>query len=305
MAKESKLVRKFPAAPPDAAGLDDWLKQIYQYVENEAEGAVNWYSDHARWKKRGSYTTRYLAILFGGVAGVLPVLAQVWPAGFLGLPDWSMSSNQISLLPSLMLGLVAVALAVDRFGDFSAGWIRYMLTAFEIRAALQEFRLEWACRYSHFPPPIKLEDVCKALELAKLFVLKVEKFIGDETRQWATEFQQNLAGMEKDIAARQEVKKKELEAQAEASRPGAVQLTVTNAASTENRTFSVRLRSSEGSRETSETVTGAQTWAKSGLLPGMYELKVQAQITGRKAEESKVIQVNPNQVTECAITLPE
>jgi hypothetical protein len=204
-----------------------------------------------------------------------------------------------------MLGLVAVTLAVDRFGDFSSGWIRYMLTAFEIRAALQEFRLEWACRYSQFSPPIKLEDVCKALELAKAFVLKVERLVGDETRQWATEFQQNLAGMEKEIAARREVKEKELESQAEASRPGAVQLTVTNAASTENRTFSVHLRSSEGTREMSETVTGARSWAKAGLLPGMYEVKVQAQISGRKAEESKVIQVKPNQVTECPLTLPE
>jgi hypothetical protein len=129
--------------------------------------------------------------------------------------------------------------------------------------------------------------------------------VGDETRQWATEFQQNLAGMEKEIAARREVKEKELESQAEASRPGAVQLTVTNAASTENRTFSVHLRSSEGTREMSETVTGARSWAKAGLLPGMYEVKVQAQISGRKAEESKVIQVKPNQVTECPLTLPE
>jgi hypothetical protein len=32
---------------------------------------------------------------------------------------------------------------------------------------------------------------------------------------------------------------------------------------------------------------------------------VQAQISGRKAEESKVIQVKPNQVTECPLTLPE
>lgn len=298
MGKKSEPVRNFPAPPLDAGNLDEWLRQIYQYVDNEAKDAIDWYFRHARGKKKGSYITRYLAIFFGGVAGVLPVLAQVWPQGF------PITSNQVSLLPSLMLGLVAVALGLDRFGDFSSGWIRYMLTAFEIRAALQEFRLDWACHYSQFSPPMKLEDACKAIDLAKKFVLKVERFVGDETRQWATEFQQNLAGMEKDIAAKREVKEKELQAATEALRQGGIQLTVTNATATENRTFSVRLRSSEGTGEMTETVTGAQTWAKAGLMPGMYEVKIQGVVSGQKAEDSKVIQVKPNQVTEFTLTLP-
>jgi hypothetical protein len=37
--------------------------------------------------------------------------------------------------------MVALLLAVDSFADFSRGWMRYTLTLFEIRASLQECRM--------------------------------------------------------------------------------------------------------------------------------------------------------------------
>jgi hypothetical protein len=295
--KASEYIRDFPERPDPPEDLEGWLSKIHAYVEGEAKDAVDWYIRNTRYKRHGSYIFRYLAIVLGGIAGLLPIVWGVLPAAAQQFSK--LQGEQVSLLVSLLLGLAAVLVGLDRFSDCSAGWMRYMLTAFNIRKELQSFRLEWACLYSERPQPLTREHACKALELAKTFVLAIEQHVGEETRQWATEFQQNLAAMEKEVAAKWEAREKEAQQQREAAKPGALQLTVTNAKQTDGRAFTVSLQPGG----VQESVSGAQTWVRAGLTPGMYTVTVRATIGGQQAGDSKVFQVESNRVTEGDLTL--
>lgn len=295
-------VRDFPTLPADPADLDGWLTEVFTYVDNEALNAIAWYFESARRKKRGSWITRYLAVLCGGLAGLVPILGALWPDAY-RLP---LRPEQYALLTSLLLGVAALLVAFDRFGDFSSGWIRYIRTAFDIRAALQDFRLGWARYCSQLSRPVRSEDVPAALELATAFVLTVERFVGQETGEWAAEFQRNLTQMETDARARWEAREREIEAQAGASPRGTLQLFVANAAAVDRRTFTVRVRPVDGpGPEISETISGSRTWARGGLSPMTHIVTVGATIAGQKAEESRAVQIRANQVAELTVSLPE
>lgn len=283
-----------------AGDLETSVSGIYRYVEGEATNAIDWYMRNSRGKRLGSWGIRYSAIVLGGIAGLLPIIASVWPTNWWRL---AIPSEDFNLMSSLLIGMVALLLALDSFSDFSRGWMRYILTAFEIRASLQEFRMNWAAEWAKLQHPLEGDKAAGLLLLAKEFVLKVERSIGEETRQWATEFAQNLAQMEKEVAARSEERQKEVEVQREASKPGAIQLTVTNAKTTDDRKFNVVLQSGDGSDPVEDTVTGAQTWVRSPVAPGMYTIAATATFNQKNTSASQVIQVKPAEIREVSLTL--
>jgi hypothetical protein len=146
------------------------------------------------------------------------------------------------------------------------------------------------------------DRAAELLLLAKEFVLKVERSIGEETRQWATEFAQNLAQMEKEVAARSEERQKQVEEQRQAAKPGAIQLTVTNAKEIDDRKFDV-LRQHDGSDLAKDTVEGAQTWVRSAVAPGIYTIPATATLKQKRATASQVTQVKPAEICEVSLTL--
>ncbi|HKQ76326.1 MAG TPA: SLATT domain-containing protein [Blastocatellia bacterium] len=292
-------MRKFPELTM-AENLDTEIPKIYRYVEDEAEHAIDWYMESLAWKKWWSRFIRYSAIVLGGIAGLLPIIASIWPV------NWSrfgLSRQGVSLMTSLFIGIVAILFALDSLGDFSRGWIRYVLSAFDIRRALQEFRMNWASEWAKLPHPLTVDNAAVLILLAKEFVLKVEQAIGEETRQWATEFAQNLAQMEKEMASKWEEQKKKIESEREAAKPGAIQLTVTNAKATNNRQFEVELQTGDSSTESKSTVVGAQTWGRSSVTPGMYTITVKATLNEKSVAAHKVIQVKPDAICDVTLTL--
>lgn len=296
----TKYVRPFAATPAKRDDLEAWLKEVYQYVEGEAEEAIGWYTRNTKNKKRWSRVIRYSAIMLGGLAALFPIVITVWPARF---PANLFAPQQTSLFVSLLLGLAALLVAFDRFGDFSSGWMRYILAAFDIRSALQDFRMDWAAYQAQVTGSANPSDAAKCVARAKQFVSSVEKLVGDETRQWAAEFQSNLGQMEKEFTAKWEAREKEVREKREATRPGAIQLNVLNVSATDNRSFIVRIRSSDGSPPLEEAVFGAVTWVKVGLAPGLYTVSAQGIIKNRRSEGSKVIEIKPNEVADVNLEL--
>jgi hypothetical protein len=299
--KGTQTVRQFPNWS-DPGGPDVWVPQIYDYVESEATEAIGWYMRSSRGKRRGSRWIRIWSVVLGGIAGLFPILTFVWPGQW---QTGTIAAQKLTLMPSLLIGTVALLLALDNFNDFSRGWMRYILTAFEIRAALQEFRMNWAAEWAKRQPEISKENIAALLQLAKDFVLTVEQLVGQETRQWATEFAQNLAQMEKDVAARWEERQKKADVRREATKPGAIQLTVPNAKATDDRKFDVVLRAEDGTNVVTETSTGSQTWVRSPLPPGMYAMTVQGTINHKRDAASRVVQVKPGEICEVRLALME
>lgn len=94
---DEAMVRSFPALP-DTQNLEPWLAQLYEYTEGEATNAIDWYESHKRPKRVGSRWIRYAAIVLGGIAGLFPIIASLWPA------QWAVTSVQsgnIHLLKSI------------------------------------------------------------------------------------------------------------------------------------------------------------------------------------------------------------
>jgi hypothetical protein len=139
---------------------------------------------------------------------------------------------------------------------------------------------------------------------AKEFVTAVQSALLQETKDWAAEFQSNVAGMEKDIKTQLDALKAQIEKTAkdreDATRPGAIVLTVVNAEKTDNFRFDVCLEGGGG--KVTETVQAAREWTRINVAPGQYKLTVTA-AHGSPVAASAIVQVKPGETQQANITL--
>ena len=121
------------------------LDLIYQHEVDAASEAVNWYLTARRSKKRWAQRLRVGAIIMVAVAGILPVLSQIFDVG-----------GSVKIQPawaSIALAIAVALVALDRFFGFSSAWTRYMATGQAISAALNQFRLDWQKSSCQLPRP--------------------------------------------------------------------------------------------------------------------------------------------------------
>src|SRR5262249_42882887 len=134
------------------------------------------------------------------------------------------------LWASLLLGVAAALVGLDKAFGYSSGWARYVLTATKIRKALEEFRMDWVELMAKAGNPLRADTVTPLIERAKKFRVDVEALVLQETKDWVTEFQSSMAQMEKDVAAQLSTLKaqvdKTIQAREAASQPGAIQLSI-------------------------------------------------------------------------------
>src|SRR5207302_5189632 len=106
-----------------------------------AAKSTQWY-----WKNKGSkafwsQVIRFLVWALAAVGGLLPIIGGISSTS---LPNNTTTINlNNGLWASLLLGIAAALIGLDKGFGFSSGWARYVLTATNIRKALEEFRLDW------------------------------------------------------------------------------------------------------------------------------------------------------------------
>jgi hypothetical protein len=173
---------------PEHAGQS--LDVIYQHVVSVASQAINWYLTARRPKRRWAQRLRVGAIIMVAVAGVLPVLSQIFASG-----------NSVKLPPAwaaVALAIAVALVALDRFFGFSSAWARYMATGQAISAALNQFRLDWQQYTSKLPADgLTQESIDHFLDLAKTLVKKTDDLVQAETLQWVKEFRETLTEIER------------------------------------------------------------------------------------------------------------
>ncbi len=283
----------------DAEHVADSLERLRVYVESEAAKTINWYFDSKKSKALWSRCLRFLAVALSTVAGVLPIVVTLWKSKPAGLES--------GLIVSALLGLAAGVVGFDHFFGFSSGWIRYVVTATGIQAALEEFRLDWELLSAHLSSPPTGEQVLVMIERAKTFRTSIANMVLDETKAWAAEFQSNLAQLEKDVKTSFEQQRtkveEDLKARTIASRPGAIELKVANALTADNRSFTVELEKPNHQTE-SDPVEGATAWSRASLPPGQYKVVVKAKRAGATVQASKIVIVEPGSVVTVELPLP-
>lgn len=183
---------------PSELGSLDWrpeharqsLDVIYQHAVGAASQAISWYFTARRPKRRWAQLLRVGAIIMVAVAGILPVLSQIFRAGsFVEIqPAWA----------SVALAIAVALVALDRFFGFSSAWARYMATGQAISAALNQFRLDWQKFSCQLPMDgLNQESIDHLLNLAETLVKKTDDLVQAETFQWVKEFRETLTEIER------------------------------------------------------------------------------------------------------------
>ena len=261
----------------DPARPNESLKEIHDYAIDQAIKSMDWYWKHKGAKALFSQTVRFFAWVLAAVSGILPILANLYDAD---QKNWFHSP----LVPSLLLGIAAALLGLDKAFGYSTGWARYVLTATNIRKILEQFRLDWAelmmqSGISAQPAnPITAPQVAPLIECAKQFRTEVENQVLQETKDWITEFQTNTAQLEKDIATQIANLKtqvdKTIAARTAANQPGTIQLTV---ADPNNKAGSgglqITLIDSTNKTILQEPVI-LPNWASRFIAPGTYQMRL-------------------------------
>src|ERR1019366_3780723 len=115
---------------------------------------------------------------------------------------------------------------------------------------LHEFRMDWVSIIATSAVPPTIEEQAKLIQRAKDFVSAVQGLVLQETKDWATEFQSNMAQMEKDLKTQLDALKAQVEkntkAKEDATRPGSIELTLTNADKTDGFHFGVTVEGPSG-----------------------------------------------------------
>lgn len=293
------------------------LEALFTNVLDEARRSEDWY-----WRSKGSKalwsrTIKWGVVLLTGLGAVVPVAVSLrlfpWLTTYLHSVVTATSFDS-GLFSSLLIGCAAALLGLDRAWGFSTGWARYVLTGTAIRHATEEFRMDWTMLSAQLASPPTAEQLTAMIQRAKSFRMTVEALVLKETQDWATEFQSNLAQMEKDLKlkvdkAQAEREKNEQERaesvaqSAAASRPGSIELVVPNAARADEFRWTVALHGKAD--ELTEELVGAKNWVHIGVAPGQYKLTVTAAIGKRPARASAVLTVKPGEAAKVELALTD
>jgi hypothetical protein len=264
-----------PAEPEES------LAEIYRYVLDEATRSTSWYWRHKGNKAVGSQLIRFAVWALATLGGLLPVLAAV----FKDYVKDSPVNLQDGLCASLLLGLAAALVGLDKGFGFSSGWARYVLTGTSIRKSLEDFRLDWTGLRAKAGSPLTSESVAPMIERAKQFRSEVEGLVLQETKDWVTEFQSTMAQMEKDVAAQLSSLKaqvdKTLTEKAAITQPGYIELTLADPNNhLGNATLTVRLVDSnnEPVKGVPQQPLTSLTWTSPFVPPGLYQVKVEGSV---------------------------
>lgn len=281
----------------EAANVAHSLDEIHSYVIHEAAKSSQWYWRAKRSKAVPSQLIRFSAWVLAAVAGLLPIVGSLLKEH--SLRGGSELSN--ALWASILLGLAAALVGLDKAFGFSSGWARYVLTATNIRRTLEEFRIEWAELMAKLGNSPTAESVAPLIDRARKFRIDVEALVLQETKDWVTEFQNSMVQMEKDIGAQVAALKaqedKAAQAKGAAEQPGSIQLQIQNAANVDAGT-AIKLFLTDGGGITTEEPVLGRAWAKLNLSPGQYKIRIQASVKGQIVEDQKVVAVQPGGIKE-------
>lgn len=288
---EKEMIPRWDVEEPAAS-----LAKIHSYVIGEAGKSIEWYWRSKRSKAALSQFIRFSAWGLAAVGGLLPVVGSLFGIGLATHGLWA----------SLLLGIAAALLGLDKAFGYSSGWARYVLTATNLHKMLEEFRMDWADLMAKAGTPLTNANATPLIERATKFRNDVEALVLQETKDWVTEFQNSMVQMEKDVAAqlaslRTEVDKT-IEARQAAQQPGAIQLQIQNAAKA-NPAIPIIVFLTDAKDKTTEEKTSGTTWTKLNLLPGLYKIKIQATVNGQIVEDQTVASVEPGKVTNVQLAL--
>ncbi len=278
------------------------LRAIRMSAEEDTQKAIDWYWRKKELKSRPARGIQFFALLLTALAGMASIIMALLRGAGVRIPT-NVDSGHIA---TLFIGIAAALIALDRHFGLSSGWTRYVLTATSLTKLLHEFRMDWVALISAAADPPTPEQRAGLIQRAKEFVTSVQAALLQETKDWATEFQSNMAQVERDLKAqldnlKTQVEKSEKEKK-DVSKPGAIELTLTNAEKTDGFKFDVTLEGASGTFK--ESVSNAKIWTRINVAPGQYKIALDAIAQGKNTGISGIVEVKPGEIAKPSLTLP-
>lgn len=251
------------------------LEELFVAVDSFAESSVLWYERNARTMRKRSRALRIAAIAFGALGALIPLIATAAKSS-----DWSPWGY-------VAAAIAAACVAADRFFGASSSWIRFITSSLKLRTFLLQERFEWALVSANMqsgaePPSIEL--TLEAIQRMGRFVGRVQAEILSETEVWAKEFQSALADLER-----------VLQAQREAERPSALQVTLEHSEDVEE----VRL--------VVDGAPGPKVAGASCSIPrvpaGQHVVEAHGRRGDRFVGDSKIVSVPPGEIVNVTLDL--
>jgi hypothetical protein len=144
------------------------------------------------------------------------------------------------------------------------------------------------------------------IQRAREFISVIQGLIAQETKDWAAEFQSNMAQMEKDLKSQLDSLKAQVDQAAKdkeaATKPGGIELTVTNADKTDGFTFDVVLEGQSG--KSTDSVSNGMVWTRINTVPGQYKISINAKSKAGITSTSTIADVKPGDIAKPSVTLP-
>jgi hypothetical protein len=153
--------------------------------------------------------------------------------------------------------------------------------------------MDWIALTAAASPAPSADQITALIQKAKECRGAVEGVVAQETKDWVTEFQSNMAQLEKDVKAqldslRAQVDKTQ-EARQTTTQPGSIEATIGNAEKTKDFTFSVALEGPGGEVVKEERVIGGKTWGRLNIAPGQYRLVITAAGADKKNQPPRPV----------------
>ena len=278
------------------------LREIRKDVEQEAQKVIDWYWRSKRSKSALSRFIQLFALVLTALAGIVPIVIQVLRGAGVNFG----ATFDSGAIASLSIGIAAALVGLDKAFGFSTGWTRYVLTATYTTKLLHEFRLDWVALIVAAKDVPTVEQQAGLIQRAKDFISAVQGMVMQETKDWATEFQSNMAQMEKDLKTQLDSLKAQVEKDQKdkegASKPGAIELALTNADKTDDFRFDVTAEGPAG--KSIESVSGSKAWTCINMAPGQYKVTLGAKSKGNPVATSTVVEVKPGETAKPSVALP-
>ncbi len=168
------------------------LKKLQVCAIQKCTNDIEWYQERVKRKKRLGFTARLFAIIFVSLSGLIPVASSLAKEY-----NWF---NLSAVWATAALVLAAFLIALDKFGGYTSGWIRYIQTELMLTSFRDDFVFGWQSLMIELTEKNNSNElVKKAIKECGDFVHKVNETVINETNAWAEAFLKVLMDHEKSI----------------------------------------------------------------------------------------------------------
>lgn len=187
--------RKAVSAAPKQSSDFTALNALALSLEERAVEAIGWYLRHKGGPRTASRLLRGLAILFGVLGGLAPLLNGAELSGEAWGMQWSLSDTDH--WGYILIALAGAALLTDRYFGFSASWMRYMTAQMALQRGLEKFQLSWAVWRIQVKDEAPSEPQHgAAIALLTAFGQEIGDLVDQEFQVWIAQFKEQLAELQ-------------------------------------------------------------------------------------------------------------